>query len=190
MILIPAMIFFAPLKSRAQWTHLATHIFNSNPGSSGGTLYFKDGVLWAGLRQVLYSLDTGKTWNVSLNSMVGGETVMNFDFYNSLSGLCRTANHLYLTQDGGATWNVQNCPGKAGSRYSIFAGTQNIVISLAQDGIYVSNDGGSTWAKKYYRIFQIVSVTSDVHIQIQRIISIRTQLGIWKCVLAGIVLYV
>ena len=149
MFLIPAMIFFAPLKSPAQWTHVATHIFNSNPGSSGGAVYFKGGVLWAGLRQVLYSLDTGKTWNVSLNAMVGGETVMNFDFYNSLIGLCRTTNRLYLTQDGGATWNVQTAPGNGGSRYSIFAGTPDIVISLAQNGIYVSNNGGSTWARKY-----------------------------------------
>ncbi len=149
MILIPVIILHTPSNSRAQWTHLATHIFNSNPGSSGGTLYFKDGVLWGGLRQILYSRDTGKTWNVSLNSMTGGETVMNFDFYNSLQGLCRTANHLYITQNGGASWTVQNTPGNPGSRYSIFAGTSNIIISLAQDGIYVSNDVGITWAKRY-----------------------------------------
>ncbi len=149
MLLIPAIILCTPSNSRAQWTHLATHIFNSNPGSSGGTLYFKDGILWGGLRQILYSRDTGRTWNVSLNSMTGGETVMNFDFYNSLQGLCRTANHLYITQNGGATWTVQNSPGNPGSRYSIFAGTPNIIISLAQDGIYVSNDVGATWTKKY-----------------------------------------
>ena len=149
MLLIPAAIIYAPSNSSAQWTHLATHIFNSSPGSSGGALYFKDGILWAGLHQVLYSRDTGKTWNVSLNSMTGGEAVMNFDFYNSMRGLCRTANNLYLTQDGGATWNVQTAPGNSGSRYSIFAGTPDIVISLAQNGIYVSNDGGSTWTKKY-----------------------------------------
>ena len=113
-------------------------------------MYFKDGVLWAGLRRVLYSLDTGKTWNVSLASLsTPNEVVMNFDFLNSMTGLMRTATNLYLTQDGGISWNVQPAPGNLGSRYTIFAGSSDIVISLAQNGIYVSNDGGTTWKRKY-----------------------------------------
>ncbi|MDP4219080.1 MAG: T9SS type A sorting domain-containing protein [Bacteroidota bacterium] len=161
MLIIPAIVIFTPAESPGQWSHLATHIFNSSPGSSGGAIHFKNGILWAGLREILCSRDSGKTWTVSLPSMVGGELVMNIDFFDNTTGLCRTPNHLYITKDGGLSWSEQPAPGSSGSRYSIFAGAATNIISLAQNGIYVSNDGGGTWTKKYTGLNPNVAAYKD-----------------------------
>src|SRR5205085_10982051 len=118
-LIIPATLSLFFSNSPAQWVKTAAVVF-PNLGASGGSLHFKDGVLWGGSKQVLCSLDTGKTWTVSLASVATGESIMNIDFFDSRTGLVRTSNYLYITQDGGANWSVQSAPGNTGSRYSCF----------------------------------------------------------------------
>src|SRR5437764_5110991 len=127
-------IFFAVVlifssQSFAQWNKIAANAF---PGltSSGGMLQFKNGVLWGGNTSVSYSLDTGKTWTVSLASMPSGERVMDIDFFDDQTGLIRTGTLLYITTNHGATWSSQTVPGSGGSRYSAVSGTARQVRSL------------------------------------------------------------
>ncbi len=146
---VAVVLFLGFSDSYSQWSDQAPGVF-PNIGASGGMLHFKKGVLWGGYKSVSYSLDTGKTWTVSLPSFLGvGETVQNIDFFDALNGLVRTNNYLYITVNGGASWNSQVAPGTTGSRYSAFAGTASTIVSLAREGAYTSINGGASWAKTY-----------------------------------------
>ena len=146
---VVSVLFLCLSDSHAQWADQAAGVF-PNIGASGGMLHFKKRILWGGYKSVSYSLDTGKTWTVSIPSFVGaGETVQSIDFFDAQNGIVRTNNYLYITVNGGASWNSQQAPGTTGSRYSAFAGTANTIVSLAREGAYITVNGGATWGLTY-----------------------------------------
>src|SRR5258706_5347102 len=88
--IISALIFFGSSEVPAQWAKQASGVF-PNLNASGGMLHFKNGVLWGGYTSVSYSLDTGKTWTLSIPSLQNiTEVVQDIDFIDDLTGLVRT----------------------------------------------------------------------------------------------------
>jgi photosystem II stability/assembly factor-like uncharacterized protein len=146
---VSAAIFLCTSNSYAQWNKQATAAF-PNLSASGGMLHFKNGVLWGGYKSVSYSLDTGKSWTLSIASFItNAEAVQNIDFFDAQTGLVRTNNYIYFTTNGGASWSQQLAPGGAGSRNTVYAGSPTTIISLASQGAYRSSDGGISWTQKY-----------------------------------------
>src|ERR1051325_2369222 len=92
--LIPNQLF-------SQWNRIATSAF-SGLSTSGGMLHFKNGVLWGGNTNVSYSLDSGKTWTLSLLTTPLNDRIQNIDFFDDQIGLVRTANSIYITTNRGA----------------------------------------------------------------------------------------
>ncbi|MEI8134868.1 MAG: choice-of-anchor D domain-containing protein [bacterium] len=147
-IFVPLILCCLSADIVAQWAKVSPGVF---PGltASGGMLHFKNGVLWGGFKTVSYSLDTGKTWTLSIGGLPINENVQVIDFIDDQTGLVRTNNFIYITTNRGATWTLQVAPGGAGSRYTAFVGSASRILSLASQGAYLSQDGGATWALTY-----------------------------------------
>jgi photosystem II stability/assembly factor-like uncharacterized protein len=149
LFVLPAILFVLHSDSSAQWTKISPGAF-SGLLPSGGMLHFKNGILWGGYKSVSYSLDTGRTWTMSISSLPNiAEAVQDIDFFDKQNGVVRTNNYIYITNNGGSTWSQQPAPGGQGSRYTAYAGAPNIIISLASQGAYLSVDGGATWNLTY-----------------------------------------
>lgn len=135
----------------AQWSNIAPNVFQPNITNSGGAMHFCSGVLWGGWRNVKVSFDTGKTWSTVIATLSPStDYVLSINFHDAQRGVIRTTSKLYITTNQGATWTVIASPGNQG-RYAIFSGA-NTIISCARDGIYVSNDLGTTWNRTFIGI--------------------------------------
>lgn len=81
------------------------------------------------------SLDGGASWSESPDGMGS------FDFSGELTGLGASGNAIYLTTDGGTTFNAVY----AGNAASVAYLSVDVAVGIA-DGVFVrSTDGGSNW---------------------------------------------
>ncbi|MBX2816508.1 MAG: hypothetical protein KTR24_10935 [Saprospiraceae bacterium] len=134
--------------------------------SSGTCLKTKSpGIAWIGTgaggnARLLYTKDHGKAWEVIETPMIKGEAagITSLDFIDSYRGVivggdlqitdAHTQN-IFLTEDGGESWQAANPPHTLGAFYCVayeeIQGTEVIVI-CGPNGADVSQDKGATWA--------------------------------------------
>lgn len=134
---------------------------------------------------LIYSNDQGKTWEESL--VTGLFPVMRFrkvDFLNEnfgyiiISGdrtMSQEASHVYLTHDGGKSWEETNNSGVTrlmsdGAFIDELTGFLSFgTINPVEPDLYVTEDGGNSWSEavinvpeKYHQIFVIAETPVKV----------------------------
>ncbi len=143
----------------AQWKEIAPNLVSNYfpsflANADLGAIHFKDGVLWAGWRDLWVSNDTGKTWKRSNIVLPKDYIISDINFFDKLNGIISTefqaapptsAGILLKTIDGGLTWQRKltipsSIPNIA------FNGSANIIHALTEGGdFYTSLDGGASW---------------------------------------------
>jgi len=112
----------------AQWKIVAPKIlykfpwpFNLGMPIQLGAIHFKDGIIWAGWEELVYSADTGKTWvHTNFSDVSGLGLIEDIAFYDKNTGVVSTWDNnlsglgpigqpgIFLTTDGGKTWKHIN----------------------------------------------------------------------------------
>src|SRR5437870_5959286 len=89
-------VFLAAGDASAQWKKIAANLITTYPNTGYknheyGAIHFKDGMLWAGWKDLQFSSDLGKTWQQSTIN-IGGDIITDINFYDRLNGLVATLN--------------------------------------------------------------------------------------------------
>ncbi len=133
---------------------------------------------YAGDSQILYcgtetadvykSTNGGESWvNLSLNDAYdGGIQSIEIHPENENIVYIGSGNHIFRTQDSGATWqSVLYAPGNVANEILIHPTNTNLIFATGNAGFHQSFDGGETWEKtfpqKTYDI-KINPVDSDI----------------------------
>ena len=101
-------------------------------------------------QQVIYtSTDYGNTWNQSSGAPSVSWTSITCDGTGQFLSACATGDYIYYSQDYGNTWS-QSSGTSTNSWKSISCDISNInVLCGADEGLYLSTDGGVTWNTSY-----------------------------------------
>jgi hypothetical protein len=141
--------------ARAQWTEVAPNLVG--PESQRiGAICFSHGVAWAGATALFSSTDTGKTWNVSSSfpalTVFPTDGISDIAFYDSLNGLVGTyASGVFLTQDGGQSWNTVIRSSREPDCRVAFNGSASVMHDVNNSGVFsTSTDGGNSWSTQNF----------------------------------------
>ncbi len=140
---VAASVLLAPTdKAYGQWEIVAPNILSLQ--ATGGAICYSNGILWAGTTNLVYSSDTGKSWEPVDYS--GGE-IYSIRFFDSLHGIIASSSGILMTVNGGYTWsNVPNNPTSQRMLDAGFGPTDStLYVDLSNLGVAVSTDGGISW---------------------------------------------
>jgi photosystem II stability/assembly factor-like uncharacterized protein len=113
------------------------------PLECGGAITFKDGILWAGYNEVVYSADTGKHW---FQTSFGNRAVVDISFLNRDTGAVASDSTVFLTHDGGKTWVSSPSFGVPITRVYFNPNTGALFVNVpGMIGLPYSLDCGATW---------------------------------------------
>ena len=147
LLLALILLFIGSTSERlaAQWKMIAANVVSA---VGAGAIHYKDGVLWAGTQELVYSLDSGKTWtrnSLSKKALL----ISSIDFVDRNIGIVSNwgKSPVFLTTDGGSTWkDIKNSTGTLCQ--SIFDNYSNLIHAVGLDGVInTSTDAGTTWNK-------------------------------------------
>jgi photosystem II stability/assembly factor-like uncharacterized protein len=131
-----------------QWRILAPVVV---PRYSWGAMEYKDGIIWAGGTDLIYSPDTGKNWYTTNftagNIPYGG--ILDISFLDQNTGVVSTTwNGTFITHDRGQTWSSISSRGF----YRItFARHSNVLYAVDDGGAFlISTDEGATWKQSNF----------------------------------------
>ncbi|MFI5263006.1 MAG: T9SS type A sorting domain-containing protein [Candidatus Kapaibacterium sp.] len=132
------LVLIAEKDACGQWKNVAPNLVSM--GQSFGCLTYKDGILWAGNKDLWFSQDSGKIWQ---KSNFNSTNIYDIDFFDRNNGLVSTmGNGLFLTRDGGQSWiNINPTTFWKVS----FNNSKDIIHGTAYGYFYTSTDGGVTW---------------------------------------------
>ncbi len=140
------MLAFVPSPVLAQWSQIASNVTPA-PSQHVGALRFRAGVAWAGTSSLFFSDDTGMTWNPvsSFQSFSGITDIAIYDSLNVLVGT--TSDGLFLTTDGGQTWQGLNLGQAPDLSQVAFNGSPSVLHALTYTSstLFTSTDAGATW---------------------------------------------
>src|SRR5688572_11349393 len=136
--------------SFSQWTNVAPGLLGNIGASWGGKIIYKNGLIWAGKKDVWMSADMGKTWAKRSPELSGRGIVTDIMFLDAMVGIVVAFDGVYLTRDQGITWQSLPISGSIGtfSSGSLSGNTNNIVVTSNAGDVYVTNNGGLTWVSK------------------------------------------
>jgi uncharacterized repeat protein (TIGR01451 family) len=152
---------FRSIDGGQSWSQRPTGISRSNAGNDWGTnpIYKNPGsgiLYYFGINnKIARSLDTGKTWTVSVIPNPQELIIHQVHFFDSLSGYALTENGfldqnrnmLFKTTDGGATWvpfasNLDQFE----TNYKIAFANRNVGYAFGSNwNVLKTSDGGSHW---------------------------------------------
>jgi photosystem II stability/assembly factor-like uncharacterized protein len=139
---------FMPMDLLAQWTLSTPQLFTFNDAGAG-VIVHKNGLVWAGTRDLFLSRDLGLTWERK-NSPVGNQDhIRHIDFWDQQTGLVATGlGDTWLTTDQGTTWKrIRNTPSNWCARF--VGSPMNIMVATASYGtLDLSTDQGATWTSQ------------------------------------------
>lgn len=130
----------------AQWTNVAPGLIPSASNLGGGSIVYKQGVVWAGMREIFISTDDGLNWQQRSTPLNSIDYVRNLDAYDdSTALLASNEGDTWITTDQGNSWRKLRNTGSAFA--ARFLGSpRNIVIAGGSTGLLdVTTDGGQTW---------------------------------------------
>lgn len=137
----------------AQWEIVAPEL--TGPPTSFycvfGCMEYKEGIVWAGSVSIWKSLDTGKTWLPSSDTL--GE-VRSLTFFNrDIGAVCIGAGGVLRTTDQGRTWREILDIGY--SNAVVFGDTPDDIMITFHDGggVGITRDGGRNWEFKSFHGF-------------------------------------
>jgi photosystem II stability/assembly factor-like uncharacterized protein len=159
--LIVIALNFIVDESFAQWKQIASEMIVGS--YAGGTMHFKDGILYAGRENGLYiSPDSGQTWTKQLASHE--MPIRAIHFYDKNIGIVAMGYGLHITADGGNTWKelllASNTIASA-----FFGDSPNTIYVLQEYSppmFYVTHDGGKIWNKTNLEQTSNVAVTETM----------------------------
>jgi len=129
----------------AQWTKVADKLIGQLSIQTG-SIYTKDGLIWAGSKLLYLSTDNGTSWQPRTPPLYSNDGISDINFYNSQLGLVATKQgFIYLTQDQGQTWRELYHP-QSSSSVCFLGSPQNILVAGSSSGLVeISNDQGQSW---------------------------------------------
>lgn len=143
----------------AQWKEIAPNLVSNYfppflANADLGAIHFKDGVLWAGWRDLWFSNDTGKTWKQSNIVLPKDHIISDINFFDKLNGIISTefqanpptsAGILLKTVDGGLSWKrILTIPSSIPN--IAYSGSASIIHAISEGGdFFTSIDGGTSW---------------------------------------------
>lgn len=98
--------FYKTIDNGLNWTMIAIPDLSSNTGKLWSLYSFNENIIWAYgyTNVVIRSLDAGATWSViEFNDI---SSVNNIHFKNENEGVVSYSDKVYMTNDGGNTWNL------------------------------------------------------------------------------------
>jgi photosystem II stability/assembly factor-like uncharacterized protein len=109
-----------------------------------GAIHFRDGIIWAGDASIVYSEDSGQTWNTtSYAPQIFTPGILDISFCNRDTGVVN-GDDIWQTQDRGKTW-IQVTDSINPQRLACEHNT-TIIRGIGLDGnLFTSSDGGSSW---------------------------------------------
>jgi photosystem II stability/assembly factor-like uncharacterized protein len=136
-------------EARSQWQNVAPNLIGRL--AEYGSITFKDGVVWAGVGNLFFSLDTGKTWTQSTLHIA--DHINDIEFFDRTTGLVATSAGVFITKDQGSTWNPignQTAYAAAG-----FGRTSNDIFltTSSSASVATSTDGGNQWTNYGFASF-------------------------------------
>ena len=142
LLLVLTLLLVLATSSGAQWKNVAPNLIHQ--ADQFGAMQFRDGIVWAGGDQSLWSsTDGGLTW--TKNTAFPGAQIKDIVFYNKSIGLVATKGNMYLTTDGGKSWTSEFSDLEL--RKAGFGAASTIMYGLDYDGsFYRSFDGGKNWS--------------------------------------------
>jgi photosystem II stability/assembly factor-like uncharacterized protein len=131
----------------AQWTNVAPNLLGKVP-YWGGSIIYKNGVLWAGEHGLWRSIDTGITWTNVLANNRFKYPIVDIAFYDTQLGLIAVrGTGIYQTNDGGTTWKQISNVWASNVRFGDSPLEIYVTESSGMGGaiVYKTNDGGVKW---------------------------------------------
>ena len=129
--------------ARGQWRIVGPNaLLPEHDDISGGSIHFKDGVLWAGYNNLVFSLDSGRTWQPS--NFPKNVLIFDIAFLNKDTGALAGGGNVWVTTDGGKTWDMTGEP----ADLSIAFLSDSELYSLPMESIPTMNrskDCGKSW---------------------------------------------
>jgi photosystem II stability/assembly factor-like uncharacterized protein len=139
LVILCALTLTASKSAFGQWQVVAANAMTQN--SYYGAIHFRDGIVWAGgVGQLIYSLDSGRTW-VPTNWADSG--IRDIAFFDKDTGIVAYYNAIKKTTDRGQSWktvwNTYSC-------YRVSYGVNAFEVHLQDaQGILNSTDGGNSF---------------------------------------------
>jgi hypothetical protein len=134
--------------SRAQWQKITG--FSIGPPSDlkwAGAIVFKHGEIWAGLKDLYVSKDTGRSWT-QIFYPEDGTPIVDIDVFDSDNIVVAAQDDISVSTDGGHNWRI-------GHTYEDFLSAtyvgskENLVMTenptQSGGGLWYSTNGGSFW---------------------------------------------
>ncbi len=127
------------------WAAIGSEYFKNDQGYVYAIGTDRDGndVFFVSSSELYTSHDQGNTWVTQAFSC----GILKVDHNNPTTAYCGTGNTLYVTSDGGLSWNqLSTIEGSITALWVSDDGSRLIVGT--QDGFLASNDGGSHWLEQ------------------------------------------
>ncbi|HZK75878.1 MAG TPA: hypothetical protein VFD13_03130, partial [Candidatus Kapabacteria bacterium] len=137
------LLFAAADGARGQWKIVAPKALASI-FSSDGVICYRDGIIWAGGGNLVFSKDSGTSWN---SGNYSGATVGMKFFNRDIGVLSAGGRELFLTKDGGLDWTPATTIAGTSSTIDVGFGTSaNILYGVEEEmGLAISTDAGLSW---------------------------------------------
>jgi photosystem II stability/assembly factor-like uncharacterized protein len=149
--------------ARGQWRIVAPNAVTSGT-EWNGAMHYRDGVIWAGLKDLIFSIDTGRTWTKT-NLGVGSE-ILDISFLNQDTGIVVSNSGAFLTLDQGRSWtNVYSFSALGtGWRRVIYDPHSHSIyaVQLNPCSIFSSSDGGNSWTSQVMNASRGLSLTIGI----------------------------
>ncbi|HEY3874503.1 MAG TPA: hypothetical protein VGM92_03425, partial [Candidatus Kapabacteria bacterium] len=174
-----ALLVCSAISANAQWQKVpfVTSSFYPRiqtwlgPLECGGAITYRDGKLWAGYNEVVFSPDTGKHW---FQTNFGDHAVVDISFLNRDTGAVASDSTVFITRDGGRTWIsspafdvpiirvyfnprtgalLVDAPGLIGIPYSLDCGASWLYYGWSDDLFPGASDGNDLAVTKRGSIF-------------------------------------
>lgn len=135
----------------ATWTDRTIGATNGEYVANGNALFALDARnIWVGTSagNIYYSADAGITWTKQTASVLGDD-VAAIHFFDASYGYAVLQNgDVFKTVDGGESWGEVTASGTSGTATDIHCLTRYLVYVSASDGMYYTENGGSTFTPR------------------------------------------
>jgi photosystem II stability/assembly factor-like uncharacterized protein len=98
-----------------------------------------------------HSTDGGQTWTAHTLGEHHSTGVIKIKFFDEISGYAITHSNLFITNDGGQSWESIMIPNTMFASFSDISITENqsVYVSSRTPGLWKSTDGGNNWENKF-----------------------------------------